>query len=124
MKVITRFETGFELRLSGNNLPSAGKTFCALVLEAIDSTLSALGVASKQVFYGYVETHFGVRKENIPDHIADFASALESIFGQAAFILESRIMQVLHEKVKDFRYFPLQGELSFVDYVENLSAFL
>jgi hypothetical protein len=97
--------------------------FNDLLLETIDSAFSKLGCSSQQILYQCVEKRYGVKREDIPNNIATFAHALEEIFGQAAYLLETKIMQAMHSKVPYFKYIPKE-ELAFVDYIENLNFFL
>ena len=124
MKLLTTQKPSFEISLDEETAPLSEEKFGALVLEAIDAALSTLGAASKQAVYSYLEKCSGVSRENIPNDIAGFACVLEKVFGQAAVILEARIMRELHCKVKEFKYFPSREEVSFVEYVENLRLFV
>ena len=124
MKLLTELETGFELRLDDKKVQSSEERFKTLVLGAVDSALSILGNSPKLIVYRYLESRFGLKQEDIPSNIANFTSALESIFGDAAVIIEARILQILHRKVRGFKYFPERQELSLVSYVESLRAFL
>ena len=74
--------------------------FDAVLLEAIDTAFSALGQNVKFSLYFNLETKFNLPKQDIPDRIDDFSTALDQIFGQAARSLEILIMKYLNDKVK------------------------
>ena len=69
--------------------------FKELLLEAVDTALSSLGNSSKQAIYFYLEKNFTVKKQDIPNKIEEFITAIEEIFGHGAKILEIEIMKHL-----------------------------
>ena len=95
------------------------RAFKNLLLEAVDEALSSLGDSSKHAIYFYLEKTFTIKKQDIPNKIEEFTSAIEKIFGHGAKILEIQIMKHLYEKVgNDFEYFPEKDDLLFSEYVE------
>ena len=73
--------------------------FDALLLEAIDEALSALGDSIMQTVYFHVEKSFHIKKHEIPYRLGAFTKAIESIFGVGANFIEILIMKKLHKKV-------------------------
>jgi hypothetical protein len=123
MKRETDLEATFELRLNGNEDPCL-TSFDELILETVDSTLSTLGDSCKQAIYHHLQKMRNMKREDIPGIFAAFVVALENIFGKAAVLIEARIIQTLHQKVRSFRYSPQKDDLSLVGYVESLRGFL
>jgi hypothetical protein len=99
--------------------PQRGCDFKELLLEAVDTALSSLGNSSKQAIYFYLEKNFTVKKQDIPNKIEEFITAIEEMFGHGAKILEIEIMKHLYVKVgSDFEYFPEKNDLLFVEYID------
>ena len=105
------------------NVPLKTK-FEAAVTEAMDDILSAFGNNNKQAIYRYLENRYGMKKEEIPFKIEDFASAIEQIFGSVAKLIEIKIMERLHAKYEDFSYSPQKGDLNFTEFIYNLQHHL
>ncbi len=97
-------------------------SFDRVFLEATDATLSALGEPVKEALYESLLNKFNLNRETLPEHIAEFAAALDKIFGPTAIVLELRIMRVLHEAIPDFKCY-VEEDFSFVQYVEGLRVF-
>ena len=74
-------------------------TFEQILLEAIDEGLLSLGENLKTTILFHLEENFKVRHSDIPSRIADFADALEKIFGRGATLLEILIMKNLNAKI-------------------------
>jgi hypothetical protein len=94
--------------------------FEATVGQAIDETLSALGESPKQAIYSHLKIVYGISKEDIPNKIEAFASALEQTFGSVAKLIEIKIIEKLHSQHEDFRYTPKSGKLDFIEYITDL----
>lgn len=94
--------------------------FEELVVEAIDQTLSKLGIEVKQAFYSFLAVHYKLDKEDVPNRIRDFVDAIEKIFGMGAALLEIDIMKSLRQRVPLFIYVAKSPDLSFEDYLESL----
>jgi hypothetical protein len=68
-------------------------TFETAVTEAIDEVFTSLGENVKQAMYSYIENKQGIKKEQIPNSIEGFTNAVESVFGEAAKLVELKIME-------------------------------
>jgi hypothetical protein len=80
--------------------PKNEKQFNEVLLSAIDEALVALGEKAKAGLYFHLQHTFALPKKDIPDHIGDFADALERIFGHGAEQIELLIMKALNKKVQ------------------------
>jgi len=98
--------------------------FETAVTEAIDDILSSFGNMVKQAIYRQLENRYGIKKEEIPFKIEDFADAIEQTFGSVAKLIEIKIIERLHAKYRDFFYVPNKEELDFVEFVSNLQHYL
>ncbi len=94
------------------------------VTEAIDEIFLSFGNVVKPAIYRHLENSYGIKKEEIPFKIEDFANALEQTFGSVAKLIEIKIIERLHAKHKDFFYIPKKEELNFVEFVSNLQNYL
>jgi len=94
--------------------------FEELFIEAIDQTLSNLGLGVKQAFYSFLEVHYTLSKEDVPNRIGDFVDGMEKIFGTSASLLEVEVMKSLRRKVPSFIYLVESPYLLFEDYSESL----
>ena len=94
--------------------------FEATVGQAVDETLSALGESPKQAIYHHLKIVYGIDKEDIPNKIEAFASAIEQTFGSVAKLIEIKIIERLHSQYEDFCYAPKNRELDFVEYIADL----
>ena len=92
--------------------------FNAVLLESIDEALSALGKPVKRAIYFHLEQSFGIRKDEIPQRIADFKQALENILGANARVggdlTEILILKKLYEKVGEVFTYTNPGEIAFL----------
>jgi hypothetical protein len=118
------FENVFELTLENQAPQKEPRLFEKVILDAVDSALNVLGESGKHVFYQYLTDNFGATREQIPNAVTEFAKALEIIFGEAAILIEIKMMAALHERVPGFNFAAGYGDLCFVDYVEALRLFL
>ena len=98
--------------------------FDAFVLEAIDQTLTKLGISVKQVFYSFLENHYRLDKEDIPSRIVEFDNALGKTFGTSASLIEIDIMKNLREKVPLFNYLLESSDLSLAAYLTSMKQHL
>jgi hypothetical protein len=101
---------------------SSGLVFEHLMNETIDNVFSSLGLEHSQAIFDYVEMKYGLKKNDVADHIKEFSEALEQIFGDAAALLEIEIMKKLCRKIPQFKH-RQEGTLNFPDYVKALSRF-
>ena len=94
--------------------------FEAALSESIDEVFTSFGEDVKQAVYGYLQCNVGVGKEQIPGYIEEFVGAVELFFGDAALLVELKIIESLRCKVKSFAYKPKSKDLFFVDYLAAL----
>jgi hypothetical protein len=80
--------------------PKTKQEFNEVLLQSIDEALVALGEKAKEGLYFHLQHKFDLSKSDIPDHIGDFTSALERIFGQGAEQIEILIMKSLNKRVE------------------------
>jgi hypothetical protein len=90
------------------------------ISEAVDASFSLFGETFKDLVYSELEAKFQIEKQDIPYRINDFAAAIEEIYGVGAKLLETKIIQALHERIKGFIYIPRGKDLVFTDYIESL----
>ena len=93
--------------------------FNMLLLEAIDEGFSAIGQSSKQAIFYHLETGFGIRKQEVPEKVDEFANAIERIFGLGASFLEILIMKLLYEKTKLTVQLDSPKDFKFTTYVTS-----
>ena len=98
--------------------------FETAVTEAIDEVFTSLGENVKRVVYIFLENNYCIKKEQIPRKIEGFAAAIESIFGDAAKLVELKIMEKLQSKVKGFNYKSSSKEIFFSEYLAELKNYL
>ena len=98
--------------------------FETALTQAIDETFTTFGQNVKQATYNYIENQHAIKKEQIPSMIEGFTSAIESIFGDAAGLLELKIMEKLQSKAPDFIYKAKRREVFFADYLNELKRHL
>ena len=108
-------------------LPSGEKNkfedqFEKIVKTSVEEIFSSLGRSCNHALYTQLEAVFGIKKQEIPQKIEAFASALEKIFGASAKLIELRIIEKLHSKIPDFIYSPERKDLEFTEYLENLGC--
>lgn len=94
------------------------RDFDKLLLEAVDEGLSSLGESSKQAIYFHLEKSFNIDKQEIPSRVNDFVSAIETIFGLGANVIEILIMRRLHEKIRLGIKWHGSENLTFTKYVD------
>ncbi len=95
-----------------------------LISEAVDNSFSLFGDTFKTLAYNELEKTFQIKKQEIPYRINEFTNAIEEICGAGAKIIEMKIIQALHKKVKGFVYVARGEDLVFTDYVESLRQYL
>jgi hypothetical protein len=94
--------------------------FESIVAQSIDQTLSVFGETVKDAIYKVIDAQYGIKKHEIANNLELFSQTIESLFGQAAKLIEIRIIQTLNSRVKDFTYKPETAEVVFVDYIAAL----
>ena len=104
--------------------PTTNTSFEIAVTESIDEVFTTLGENVKQAMYSYLKNRYNMRKEQIPSMIEDFTNAIESIFGDAAKLVELKIIEKLQGKVKGFTYKSKSKEMFFAEYITALQRHL
>ncbi len=99
-------------------------SFDTAVAESVDEVFSTLGENAKQAIYSYLENRYSIRKEQIPRMIEDFTDGIESLFGDAAKLVELKIIEKVQDKVKGFCYKSKSKEILFVEYLSELQKHL
>ena len=98
--------------------------FETILTAAFNESLLAFGESIPQIVYSQLENKFYIRKEEVPHKIEAFVSAIESIFGESALLVETKIMENLHGKIRGFAYKTPKKELFFADYLATLKKYL
>ena len=111
------------LQLREKKKKSYKGSFEAIIIEAVDEIFSSFGHYCKQAIYFQLENTFKIKKQEIPFKIEDFVDAMEQIFGIGAKIIETKIIEIIHKRTKDFTYFPKNEDLVFTDYMTSLRRF-
>ncbi len=94
------------------------KEFDRLLLDSIDEALLSLGETARQSIYIHVEHNFKLNKNEIPQNLRQFQSALEKIFGIGSRFIEILIMKNLYGKISEPLLMDNNRELEFVKYVD------
>ena len=118
---LTSLTATFDLRGEKEPLKVSFET---AVTESIDEVFTTLEENVKQAVYSYLENKYGIRKEQIPSMIEGFTDAIESIFGDAAKLVELKIIEKLQSKVKGFAYKSKRKETFFAEYLAALQRHL
>ena len=124
MTYTTNLNTTCKLQLHEKKQNSYETSFETTIIEAVDESFSSFGHSCKQAIYFQLENTFNITKQEIPFKIEDFADSLEQIFGIGARLIDLKIIEALHEKIRDFTYFPEKEDLVFTEYIESLRLFL
>lgn len=114
---LTSLTATFDLRGEKEPLKVSFET---AVTESIDEVFTTLGENVKQAVYSYLENKYGIRKEQIPSMIEVFTNAIESIFGDAAKLVELKIIEKLQSKVKGSLI--NRKEMFFAEYLAALQS--
>ncbi len=94
--------------------------FNQLIAESVDSALAICCGPSREIIYNYMLKKYGLTKELIPEYPEIFSQVLESIFGQAALLIEARILENIHAKRKKYRHFSSNTKFNFASYLADL----
>jgi hypothetical protein len=95
----------------------AKTAFEKLFLEAVDEALASLGDSAKQAIYFHLENKFEIARNEIPQHVEDFAEGLEKIFGIGSQFLEILIMKKLYGRTGQPLQWDKSKKLIFAEYV-------
>jgi hypothetical protein len=91
--------------------------FRKALLEAVNEGLLALGESARHAIYSHLERRGSIRREEVPDRLGDFASALEGLIGAGAKVLEKAMVKRLYSKL-GLAFKEVEG-YGFLDYVED-----
>ena len=108
------------LELSSKNQESNENKFEVAIIEAIDESLDTFKNLNKQEIYSRLENSFGIKKQELPRKIEDFADAMEQMFGIGAKLIEIRIIKIIHKRIPEFVFTPRKGAVFFKEYVASL----
>jgi hypothetical protein len=96
-------------------MSSRSKQFPQILLECIDDGLSVLGNEPREAVYQFLKTICSLPRDDIPDHVPEFASGLKKALGGASKVIERVILRKLFEKTgSSFREMP---DTDFQEYV-------
>lgn len=98
------------------------------LLEAIDeSMVHILGETATQAIYFHLEHNEQMKREDIPDNLEKFVSALERVFSVGALVIEKAIMENLYSRISaknkklSLRY-ETKEQFNFIDYITDLKS--
>ncbi len=97
----------------------AEQVFLNLINTTVDEVLSSLGVACRQVICDHLEQSYNMKADEIANCPEEFSDALRQIFGDAAALLEIRMIQKIHRAFPRFKH-KATTELTFANYVNAL----
>lgn len=93
------------------------KAFDKVLLEAVDEGLTVFGESARHVIRYYLEKNHGLRREDIPKKPETFDTALKTIFGFGASVIERHILEKLYAKLQ-LTYEEKEG-WAFIDYIKE-----
>jgi hypothetical protein len=73
-------------------------SFSQVLLSSIDEGLSVLGNEPREAVYQFLRTICSLPREDIPDHVPEFAAGLKRALGGASRVIERLILRKLFEK--------------------------
>jgi hypothetical protein len=111
-------ETAIKAESANTSTLAKTKEFDILLLSSIDEALLTLGESARQSTYFHIERTFEVSREEIPENLEDFQTALERIFGIGARYIEILIMKILYGKIGCSLEMKSGDQLEFVKYVK------
>jgi hypothetical protein len=112
------------LQLSRKKQKPTEDKFNVAIIEAVEESFSSFSNLVKKAAYLHLENTFKIKKQEIPSKIEDFSDAIEQMFGVGAKLIEIRIIEALHKRIRGFVFFPKKGDVDFKEYVASLRAFL
>jgi len=98
--------------------------FNIAIIEAVEDGFSSFNNLDKEAVYLHLETAFKIKKQEIPSKIEEFSDAVEQMFGVGAKLVEIRIIEAIHSRIREFVFIPGKGDVDFKEYVASLRAFL
>jgi len=99
-------------------MASKSEDFDRLLLGSIDEALLSLGESARQSIYFHIERNYHVDREEIPQELEQFQTALERIFGIGARFIEILIMRRLYRKIGCPLSVEQNAQLEFLKYIE------
>jgi hypothetical protein len=78
---------------------SKKENFKQILLEAVEEGLLTLGESGREAVYFHLQNLYGVKKEEIPVKLEEFADGLRKIFGLGAAVIEKAIIKSLYNKI-------------------------
>jgi hypothetical protein len=112
------------LQLSRKKQKPTEDKFSVAIIEAVEESLSLFNNLGKEAVYLRLEKAFKIKKQEIPSKIKEFSDAIEQMFGVGAKLIEIRIIEALHSRIREFVFIPKKGDIDFKEYVASLRAFL
>ena len=112
------------LQLSREKQKPTEDKFNAAIIEAVEESFSSFSNLVKEAAYLHLESTFKIKKQEIPSKIEEFSDAIEQMFGVGAKLIEIRIIEALHSRIREFVFYPKKGDVAFKEYVASLRAFL
>jgi hypothetical protein len=112
------------LQLSRKKQKPPENKFSTAISEAVEESFSSFSNLDKEAAYLHLENAFKIKKQEIPCKIEDFSDAIEQMFGVGAKLVEIRIIEALHNRIRAFVFLPNKGDVDFKEYVVSLRAFL
>lgn len=87
--------------------------------EAIDNSLSDLGLFVKETLYDRLKNKYNISPEDIGKRVTDFSNEIEGIFGLGAKRLENLIIKKLNKRTRLNRVLGTWlPEVSFPEYIQ------
>ena len=105
---------GFMIDLNCEKKDNKNSKFAELMMNSVDSALGICCGSASEFIYQRLWNGYGLAKESIPENVETFANALEGIFGEAALLIEARIMQEIHTKADSFRHRTTNAKFTFL----------
>ena len=118
MALQTQNQIKFELKLNEQT------EFSRLLQKAIDEAFSSVSNDNNKAIYNHLENTFKIKKQEIPNKLAEFANAIEATFGLAAELIEIRIMANVHKHINNHAYYPKDDKVVFSEYLADVRRFL
>jgi hypothetical protein len=123
MSNATKQNATCTLQLRKKQKPTEDK-FNLAIIEAVEKSFSSFNKLDKEATYLHLEKAFKIKKQEIPSKIGEFSNAIEQMFGIGAKLVEIKIIETLHNRIRGFMFFPKKGDVDFKEYVVSLRAFL
>lgn len=91
-----------------------------IIFEALDETFSQL--KCKQTVLNILNEKYNINQKTIPKKTTEFTQALKEIFKDASIIIEIKTINLLHQKIPNFKHHPKQ-EITLNSYLQDLSHY-